>query len=627
MSGIAGIVLAGGGEVSGRRLERLVQCTPNRGPDGEGAWRSGPCGLVRFHHATTPEAIGERQPVQGASGKVICFDGRLDNRGEILGDLGASAPPPSSPDCALVLALFERYGDEVPNRLVGDYAFAIWQPDARRLFCARSPVGWRPFLWTFDGRAFAFATQLRTLLDGLRLSRRVNEGAVGELLSLRFVTQTETLWQGVQRLPPGAALVFERGAWRSWRWNRGPYRDYSRATEAEQVERFRELFDKALVSVTRSTTPVISQLSGGLDSSSVVCRATELHRQGRLDQQIRPITIRYPGEPQDETKWSSAVERHLGVDAIVVPPARFDLEAATRWSSETLALPLRPNVMMSMSDYLHDKGARVLLTGEGGDDWLWGHLGHWPDLVRSGRWIQLAREASELDAGWNLKGRIGVTFAEGLLPLVSKRARERAARPHLDFDDAVPSWINAEWAARIGLRERWRADTAPAELPTFAQHQRHHVYAVARMHLNHENVVNYADSRGIELRHPFHDFRLTRFLMGAAGHMLLGHGQHKYLLREAMRGTLPEVVRTRPSKANFVPTLIDAVSECLAGRSARDLLCVRNGWVDGGYIARSQEAYDAWRKAGCAAPAPEIHYGAVWFAVAVDLWLRHAAGV
>jgi asparagine synthase (glutamine-hydrolysing) len=215
-------------------------------------------------------------------------------------------------------------------------------------------------------------------------------------------------------------------------------------------------------------------------------------------------------------------------------------------------------------------------------------------------------------------------LGQGVLPLIDAKARARQANPHLDFKDEVPNWINPDWAARLGLRDRWRAETLGSGLPSFAQRQRYHVYAVARTHLSQENVVNYAASRGIELRHPFHDFRLTRFLMGAAGHMLQGHGQYKYILREAMRGTLPEIVRTRPTKANFVPTLIDAVSDCLEQRSAHDLLCVQMGWVDGDHIARAQRLYSDWRKAGCPPPAPAIHYGAVWYAVAVDLWLRNA---
>ena len=626
MSGIAGVVLARGGELGEAALSALIEATPNRLPDGHGMWRSGPCGLVRFHHATTPEAVGEEQPLCATSGKVICFDGRLDNREEVLGALGGGAPARSAPDCALVLALYERFGDETPDRMVGDYAFALWDPERRRLFCARSPVGWRPFLWTFDGERLGFATQLRTLIDGLKLPRQVNEGAVGEMLSLRFVSHTETLWRNVQRLPPGSALVFERGAVRTWWWNVGPFEDHARASETDHIERFRALFDQALTSAMRSTTPVVSQLSGGLDSSSIVCRATELHRAGRLEQQVRAITIRYPGEPQDETPWSSAVEQHLGIEAMVMRPASFDLEAATRWSADTLSLPLRPNVLMSMSDFLREQGSHVLLTGEGGDDWMLGHLGHWPDLVRSGRWGQLVREAGQLHAGWNLKGRVGAMYWQGVQPLIDRKALERLASPHLDFKDEVPSWINPDWAARISLRERWRGETIGSGLPSFAQRQRYHVYAVARTHLNQENAVNYAASRGIELRHPLHDFRLTRFLMGAAGHMLQGHGQYKYILREAMRGTLPETVRTRPTKANFVPTLIDAVSTCLEQRTANELACVQNGWVDGDHIARAQQRYSDWRKAGCSDPAPEIHYGAVWYAVAVDLWLRHAAG-
>jgi asparagine synthase (glutamine-hydrolysing) len=200
-------------------------------------------------------------------------------------------------------------------------------------------------------------------------------------------------------------------------------------------------------------------------------------------------------------------------------------------------------------------------------------------------------------------------------------------RPHLDFNPAPPEWIGREWAKRIGLSDRWRNAPGPPSLGRFAQGQRYHVYALARRHVNVDNGVAYAASQGVELRHPLHDLRLTRFLMGAAGHMLRQGGRKKHLLREAMRGTLPEAIRTRTTKANIAPPIIDGVATRLAERPIREFRCVKLGWVDAAVLERYHDAHVAWRHARKTGEIPIQPYSAVWNALATDIWLEHAVGL
>jgi asparagine synthase (glutamine-hydrolysing) len=209
-------------------------------------------------------------------------------------------------------------------------------------------------------------------------------------------------------------------------------------------------------------------------------------------------------------------------------------------------------------------------------------------------------------------------------PVVSKGRRDQLLRPHLDFTFTVPDWIRPDWAAKIGLADRWRSDKPVVMLPTFAQQQRYGVYAFARRHVNWDNVLAYAAMQGIEIRHPLHDLRLTRFFMGAAGGILIRGGQRKHLLREAMRGTLPEVVRTRRDKANFSAPIIDGVSAHLEQRALMDSPCVQLGWVDAGRLAEFHAAHAKWVHAGATGPVPRLPYAPVWSAIAMNTWLEHA---
>jgi len=631
MSGIAGAVFQDGREMSEAFLAQMADASSRRGFDGVTRWQEGPAGLVRFHHATTPEAVGERQPRTGESGATIAFDGRLDNRADLLASLGArGALLAQAPDVAIALALFERRGDRFLDALVGDWALAIWQPDARRLFCARSPMGWRPLLWCFEKGVFGFATEPRALVVGMGLERRLNEGAIGEMMAARFVTNTDTFWGGIFRLGQGSALTFEQGLIRKWQWHRGPFEDLSRLSDADHIERFRTLLDTALIASMRSNTAVTSHLSGGLDSSTVVARLTELHRAGRVDRQVQAISARFPGERQDETEWSQSVEAHLGITARVTRADPYPLDAARQWCADTLQLPLRPNIHDTTTAafrLLRERGERVLLTGEGGDDWMAGTFGHLPDMLRRGDLIGLFREAMTqfpAETPFVRMRRAGFMAAS---PLFSPSHRAKFVRPHLVFDSPMPDWIRPEWAERIGLAERWRTTLPPVNPPGFAQKQRYAVFAHARRHLAHDTLLAYAEHHGVEMRHPLHDLRLAEFFMGASGRMLRRNGERKYILREAMRGTLPEKVRTRQDKAIFITSLIDAVDARFRECPPQQLLPARLGWIDGDRLEALFAPAREWRRTGDSSALSRTRLGPVWFIVAMDMWLEHAFGL
>ncbi|MDF2118438.1 asparagine synthase-related protein [Roseiarcaceae bacterium H3SJ34-1] len=627
MSAIAGVVFADGRDVAQQLPDRMAAAAARRGDDGVAIWRDGPAALIRFRHATTPEALGERQPCPSSSGAVICFDGRLDNRQELLALLGLEAAfLKHAPDCDLVLALVERVGEDCLSQFVGDYAFAIWQPRSRRLFCARSPMGWRPFLWTFDGTRFGFATEPRTLVAGLGLERRLNEGFIGELLSTRIVSPTETFWQDIHRLEQGCCLTLQHGKVQTRRWHTEQYEDFSDLSRADHVERFNELFDQALISLTRSSTPVVAHLSGGLDSSAVVCRATELFRSGRIGQQIAAVSVRYPGEPQDETRWSGAVERHLGIEARIAGDLPFDMDAARDWCASTLQLPVRPNTLgptLSVCAAMRTRGERVLLTGEGGDDWLNGSHAHWPDLLRRGRFGRLLHEGLSCWPGRSRLGSLRGILSESLGPMLSSHRRRRLVQPHLRLDDPIPAWVRPDWARRIELAERWRAPP-PVHLPNFAQQQRYSALSSAYREVIFDPIKACAERLGIELRHPFNDLRLVRFLIGARGDMLLHGVERKHILREALRGTLPEEVRTRRTKAYFSAPIIDALTLSFSRCVPEKMQVVQRGWVDPVAMTRLFEENRQWRAHGLSGNAPNTALAGLWFAVAMEMWLENA---
>jgi asparagine synthase (glutamine-hydrolysing) len=558
------------------------------------------------------------------------LDGRLDNRAELLAFLGAEGGLlADAPDGLIALKLFEREGRNFVHRLTGDYAIATWQPRTRRLELFRSPMGWRPLLWAFDGTTFGFATEPRALIVGLEFERKLNEGAIGEFLSARFVTETDTLWAGIERVPQGGAIAFEDGVVSHWAWHGGPFEDFSHRSLDEHVERFNHLLNQSIGAMVRSDRPVTAQLSGGLDSSSLVCRATELFREGKLDRQIGAISARFPGEPHDETEWSSAVEDHLGITAEVVGARRFDPDVARQWCADSYQLPVRPNVLDSMGGALkalQSDGRRVLWTGEGGDDWLNGSLAHWPDRFMAGRWGQLLRHGAEIwpHSPWHVQLRR--TLQSTLLPLASPRHRQALLTPHLDFRLDRPDWIRPEWMARIGLEDRWHQKIERTGLRGMDQRSRYSVFSLGRRYTMIDTVLAFAEGHGVEVRHPLHDRRLTDFFMGAGGEHLRKFDTRKHLLREAMKGTLPEKIRQRRTKSYFVSHQVDAIDELLRQKPAHELNAAKLGWIVPEKIAAMHAPFEAWRRNGSQGPIPAKAWGPVWFTLATDMWLEHAFG-
>jgi asparagine synthase (glutamine-hydrolysing) len=629
MSAIGGIIDWSNG-VDPAALSSMIAAAPGFTGSNGAAWQDGQAGLIRVALATTPEAVAEVQPWRDAgSGMVICFDGRVDNREEVQAWIGRTALPVDAPDCAIVLAAWQRFGEQLLDRLAGDYAFAIWDAAERRLTCVRSPVGWRPLLWAATRDGIAFATEPAMLIDGAGLTPTIDEGAIAEYLAARFGCATDTLWRGIQRLAPGHLLTVDVHGIRTCRWLEGPFEDWSRRSDDDHVARFTELFDQALIASSRSTGPVAAHLSGGLDSSSIVCRSQMLARAGAIVRAPISLSVRFPGEECDEGPWIAAVEERCAIRSQMITPPPYDWAAAADWSARTRHLPLRPNTagtIMSSCDWLQANGLSVLLTGEGGDDWLAGSFAHFPDQVRAGRILTWLREGMAAGSGVTARYRLRWTLSSGLGPLVSARRRARLLQP-VDDTQGIPDWVAPDWARQTNLAERWRNISPPPGLATLAQRHRYGVYALAQRHVNIDNILSFAAGRGVEFRHPFHDFRLTRFVMGAAGGMLRRHGTTKYLLREAMRGTLPEEVRQRRDKARIVQPIYDAVTARLRERPIHRLSPVKFGWLDGGRLVAIEAEHAAWRAQGAHGKPPRSSYAAVWNAVAIDLWLEQAARI
>ena len=208
MSGVAGIIRFDGAPVEPGLVEKMTSAMSHRGPDGIHHWVKGSVALGQCMLRTTPESLEEEQPLTNEDESlVLVMDGRVDNWEELRRELlGRGAHLRTRADAELVLRSYETWGEDCLSHIDGDFALVIW--DARRgmAFCARDRVGSRPFRYHWDGRTFAFASELHPLLLLSWVPQIPNEWLVAEFCTDQMRSRSETLWRDIHRLTAGTQM-------------------------------------------------------------------------------------------------------------------------------------------------------------------------------------------------------------------------------------------------------------------------------------------------------------------------------------------------------------------------------------------------------------------------------------
>jgi asparagine synthase (glutamine-hydrolysing) len=620
VSGLAGVYGLDGRPVDVALLRRLIAAVAHRGPDGEGCWTDGAIGLGHRISRTTPESLAEKQPLLDESGALcLALDGRVDNRAELAAWLRAAGVHlRTDTDAELVLQSYALWVDGCALRIVGDFAFAIWDRRRRRLFCARDPLGIRPFYYRDDGLTFIWGSELRQLLGTLPLGPEPNEGVVAEYLSSRLVDSKETLYRGILRLPPGHVLTVEDGRVRTTRYfDVDPRREIRYRSDDEYAAHFREILREAVHCRLRSVTPVAVFLSGGLDSSSIVGVAARLARDGHEPGPgFEAYSLDFTRADADERGWVDDVAgmwelpvRHVRADD-AVPPSLAEQVADLR------DFPDLPNTHpwgLLLAE-ARRRGARTALWGYGGDEWLTGDTAHCADLIRRLRLVALTRRVRDDLCSLNMLGGPPVGLADAIrwciFPLVPRPAK-RLVRRLRSWD--VPDWIAPDFARRVGLQERLARDVGTPRFPTFAQRAIHRQLQSGWSAAEYEMVDRFESRRSMESRFPFNDRRLIEFALALPEEQRWRGTETKFILRRAVGDLLPSSVARRKTKGDFTYLYAASLEREVADETFARLHLEADGFVLG---ERVREMYRRFcgGDLGC--------LGTLWMILATESWYR-----
>jgi asparagine synthase (glutamine-hydrolysing) len=541
MSGIAAILERNGAPAAEKRIAAMLGRLQQRGPDRSAYRVEGSAALAQAMFATTPEDALDRQPLASRLGKRwIVADARVDNRHELLGPSGDPAGDVS--DAALILMAYERWGEACPSRIVGDFAFAIWDGERRCLFCARDPLGVRQLYYHQDAVAFRCGTEMHALFADERVPRRPNRRSMALFLAYEYAERDETLYEGVHALPPGHALtVTATSLRREAYWQPDPWR----TSEDDHAQHLAEVLGEAVRCRLRASGPVAAEVSGGLDSSSVACVAARLRRGDPL-LLLRAV---FPGLDCDERRYSQAVADHLGLPiATCSPIAHPDICRLEATYPDLYFHPTR-TMLDPLASHLRRRGARVVLTGGGGDLLMQPTGYEVAHDLREGR-LRSAIEGAAREAGLRSRaaGRKLVSqglwaFAPRAAAWLRKRAQPvQARRPWLSGEAA--GIVEAHVAQEEAEARRLHPDPMRAELCRGVTHGVGSL--LPRAIEDRTGALN-----GVELRHPFLDVRVVELLLQVPNGERFTFEQSKRVLRRAMGPTLPSLVRERTDKAEF----------------------------------------------------------------------------
>ncbi|MBI4611279.1 MAG: asparagine synthase (glutamine-hydrolyzing) [Candidatus Rokubacteria bacterium] len=619
MSGLVGICHAYGLAVDPSLLERMSGAMAHRGPDGEGRWVSGPVGLAHRLLYTTPESLHEEQPVVDSQGTCrLVWDGRLDNREELIAALKAERRPLSGQtDPELTLEAYRQWGAGALGRIIGEFAFALWDGRRGRLLCARDRLGLKPLHYTWDGVTLLISSETKPILAVLdRMPEPDDEMILAFLLrEFREGDHARTFFRGIHRLPPGHLLVLEEGRlWIERYWAVDPPRETRYARDEEYAEHFRSLFTEAVRCRTRSDFPIGAFVSGGLDSSAIVCTAARVFADGgAVSPSLDAFTLFSDHPDSDERRYVRAVGRASGVKVHEIhasdddPLYRLD---DLLWSVESPIVAANRQSGLASLESVDAWGCRVLLSGDGGDQLL-DEIGYLADLLRTLKPGRFIRETGEL-ARWY--GGQPWEFAQlalaSLLPSRLKYWGKRAARR------APPSWIRPHLAREVGLRERIREPRVRLPFPSCVQADTHvsvtGAYYVLKVEVDERAVARW----GMELRYPFLDSRLVEFVLSIPWERRTRDGERKWILRRSMQGIVPDTIRSRQGKGDWTDPM-DRNLTALCRRDPPAPLEDRSGRM-GRYVdlERAHELVTRYLRG-----ERELRWE-VWFLVSVDRWLE-----
>jgi asparagine synthase (glutamine-hydrolysing) len=625
MCGIAGIVAADRLHADERaRVELMRDVLTHRGPDGAGL-HSDERAALAHRRLSIVDVAGGHQPLANEDGSIwITYNGEIYNHADVRVMLEAAGHKyRTRSDTETIVHAYEQWGDECVHRFRGMFAFALWDAPKRRLLLARDRLGVKPLYWACVNSRLLFASEIKSILESGLIAAEPNERVLSEVLATRYTSSVETMFRGIFKLLPGHRLVFEDGRVRiSQYWDLpvdGPDPAIANLPERELINRFRDLLQESVRLRLMSDVPFGMFLSGGIDSSAVAALMTK-----EIDRPVETFSVAFEDRAFSELEYAREVARAVGANAheIVIDDRDFfgALPRLVWHEDEPIAHP--SSVPLHFVSALARQHVKVVLTGEGSDELLAGY-GKYPRSLLNWKAGGIYERV--------VPAAVRTTVASSIVPRLPTRVARYARRSFLavprdparmffDTFAGVPLHLQHELLAPPVVRG---ADTYGPSLEYFAIPDAHGGILNALLYTDVKTYLvellmkqdQMSMSTSIESRVPFLDHELVEFAAHLPERLKLNGFTTKRILREAMRGVLPESILSRPKMGFPVPFANwarggwnDVMRDVLLDRRTK-----QRGLINAAAVERLLDGHREGARAGG---------DAIWALVNLELWYR-----
>ncbi len=644
MSGICGIVHFDAQPPDHASLYAMVDAARHRAPDGVGVWTGDGCAMAQLNTCFGLAATPPCQPCQSLDGRfVIAGDIHLHDREALqaalaTGNRGSGNHEPAGclqcTDADLVLRAYLHWGDECLGRLIGDYAFVIWDRRDRRLFAARDPMGMRPLYYHCSDRYVLFASEIGQVLATGRVSRRLNRSMAAAWLAVRAGDPAWTFFDGIAQLPGAYSLnADEHGARVVRCWDIDPERRIVYRSEDEYVDHLRQLLLTATRARLEGAVPAGMFLSGGLDSCVVAGAAGWLleHERALASEQLfTTFSCRYEEFPEcDERYVSEPLAKHWGmrIEEFSSDAWRTHDLIERAWNVDSPVVSLYQPLIDAALDRARSLGIRRIFCADRGDNMvgvnIWDHVGLLLSGALAETWRELRRYRAASRRGfWQTAQQSLVrptVFAMVARFRLLARLREwRQARLLEDrrkHGRLAAPWVSASLLREIDLPTVFGTPDRKGfkSAPSYDRHAAVFFYFSERIYVQSERRTA---QFGLHYEDPWSDRRILEFVCAVPQHVLNRVDDTKRLARRALTGLVPVEVQTAARKIIPAPFGLHAlrVREAASLKAlTKDMRAAQAGLLDEACLADNITSF---------LEGADLDSGA-WAAVVLEAWLRY----
>jgi asparagine synthase (glutamine-hydrolysing) len=542
----AGIWNFDGRPVDRKLLTDISESLKHQGPDGEFFHVDGSVALLYRPFHTTAESRREKQPYRSHRGFIVAWDGRLDNRDELISELRSELEA-NPTDVAIIAAAFDRWETDCFRRIVGDWAVSIWKPGQRELLFATDYMAIRHIFYYLKKDRILWSTDLSSLVLLSKDKFHIDDDYIAGYLAHNPDAHL-TPYLEIREVPPGQFVRVRNGralVERFWRFS--PTSRIRYKTDAEYEEHFHHVFRQSVQRRLRSDSPILAELSGGLDSSSIVCMADNiLAKEGAETPRLDTLSYYDKTEPSgDDWTYFQKVEAKRGRAGIHIDGSKLGTSPDSLACTEFCPLPgplgFGQTLDTERADAVRRGGYRAVLSGIGGDEFTGGvpdPRAHLADLIVRGKFVRLARQLM----AWSLvKRRPWVQLLwQSAIDVVPASLGQYFVK-----EAKIEPWIRRDFAKRTGLALR-QIDTAEhfgLWLPT----RRSCIAGVLTMANNLAKVAPTTEALE-EARYPFLDQDLIEFVLSIPADQMLRPGERRSLMRRSLAGIVPQEILSRRTK-------------------------------------------------------------------------------